>query len=102
MPVLLEEVASDDANVRRRAIAALGNVAGPDDVAGMIRGLLKIQDAGERDEAGRAIAAVCSRVADEARQADPVSEPVSERHSRRAARCSCPSWDGSAARRPWP
>ena len=38
----------------------------------MVRGLFKIHDAGERDEAGRAIAAVCSRIADEAKQADPV------------------------------
>ena len=47
-------------------------VAGPEDVAGLIHGLLKIQDAGERDEAGRSVAAVCDRIADDARQADPV------------------------------
>ncbi len=72
VPALLQEVASNDGNVRRRAISALGNVAGPEDVAGLIHGLLKIQDAGERDEAGRAVAAVCARIADDARQADPV------------------------------
>ena len=53
VPALLQEVASDDGNVRRRAISALGNVAGPEDVAGLIHALLKIQDAGERSEAGR-------------------------------------------------
>jgi HEAT repeats len=72
VPALLQEVASDAGNVRRRAISALGNVAGPEDVARLIHGLLKIQDAGERDEAGRAVAAVCARIADDARQADPV------------------------------
>ena len=72
VPILLEEVASDDANVRRRAIAALGNVGNPEDVVGMIKGLLAIKDAGERDEVGRAVAAVCARAAEEARQADPV------------------------------
>lgn len=72
VPALLQEVAGDDGNVRRRAISALGNVAGPEDIAGLIRGLLKIHDAGERDEAGRAVAAVCARVADESRQAEPV------------------------------
>ncbi len=72
VPALLQEVASDDGNVRRRAIAALGNVAGPEDVVSLIHGLLKIRDGGERDEAGRAVAAVCARAADEARQADPV------------------------------
>jgi HEAT repeat protein len=72
VPALLEEVAGDDANIRRRAISALGNVAGPDDLPGMILGLLRIHDAGERDEAGRAIAAVCSRIADESKQAEPI------------------------------
>jgi len=72
VPALLAEVASDDGNVRRRAISALGNVAGPEDVAGLIRGLLKIRDAGERTEAGRSVATVCSRIADDASQADPV------------------------------
>ena len=32
VPTLLQEVASDDGNVRRWAISALGNVAGPEDV----------------------------------------------------------------------
>ncbi len=72
VPALLQEVASDDGNVRRRAISALGNAAGPEDVAGLIHGLLKIQDARERDGAGRSVAAVCARIADDARQADPV------------------------------
>lgn len=72
VPVLLQELASDDANLRRRAISALGNVAGPEDASGMIKGLLAIKDAGERAEAGRAVAAVCARAADEARRADPV------------------------------
>lgn len=72
VPALLEEVGGDDANVRRRAILALGKVAGPADVAGMVRGLLTIRDAVERDEAGRAIAEVCARIADDTEQADPV------------------------------
>ncbi|HMF38483.1 MAG TPA: hypothetical protein VKF17_17715 [Isosphaeraceae bacterium] len=72
VPALLQEVASDDGNVRRRAISALGNVARPEDGTDLIHGLLKIQDAGERDEAVRAVAAVCARIADDARQADPV------------------------------
>ena len=38
----------------------------------MVHGLLKIKDKGERDEAGRAIAAVAARAADETRRAEPV------------------------------
>jgi hypothetical protein len=72
VPALLVETASDDGNVRRRAIAALANVAGADDVAAMIRGMLRMKDAGERGDAERAIAQVCSRIAGEEQQADPV------------------------------
>ncbi len=72
VPAFLEELASDDGNVRRKAISALGNVAGPEDAASLIRALLKIRDAGERDEAGRAVAAVCGRMVDDSQQADPV------------------------------
>ena len=72
VPALLVETASDDGNVRRRAIAALANVAGAGDVAAMIRGLLLMKDTGERAEAERAIAQVCSRIAGEEQQADPV------------------------------
>ncbi len=53
-------------------MAALGDVAGPDNVAGMIDALLKIKDTGERDDAERAIAMVCARTADEAQRAEPV------------------------------
>jgi HEAT repeat protein len=69
---LLDEVASGDAKIRRAAISALGNIAGPNDIPGMVRGLLKIKDAGERNEAAWAIASVCSRIADDAKRAEPV------------------------------
>jgi HEAT repeat protein len=72
IPALLHELDNNDGNVRRRAIAALGNVAGPRDVLGLIKGLLKIADPAERDEAGRAVAAVCARDADDSRRALPV------------------------------
>ena len=72
VPTLLVETASDDGNVRRRAIAALANVAGAGDVAAMIRGMFLMKDAGERGDAERAVAQVCSRIAGAEQQADPV------------------------------
>lgn len=71
-PALLQVVVGPDAGVRRAAMKALGQVAGPEHVAGMILGLAKTADVGEREEAERAITLVCVRVADESKQADPV------------------------------
>ncbi|MHB1034002.1 MAG: HEAT repeat domain-containing protein [Pirellulales bacterium] len=72
VPALLDEARHENADLRRRAIGALGRLAGPGDVAGMIKALAKITDRGERDEAERAITLVCSRIPDEAQQAEPV------------------------------
>lgn len=71
---LLTETESDDGNVRRRAIAALANVAGAGDISAMVRGLLRMKDATERVEAERAVAQVCARIAESDLQADPVLE----------------------------
>jgi HEAT repeat protein len=72
VPALLAALAGDDGNVRRRAIAALGHVAGAADIPAMVQALLAIKDGGERDEAAASVAAVCGRIADEAKQAEPV------------------------------
>ncbi len=72
VPALLEEAASDNPDVRRRAMGALGRLAKARDVGGMIRAMAPIKDRGERDEAERAVAAVCIRIPDEAQRADPV------------------------------
>jgi HEAT repeat protein len=69
---LLQEILHDDANVRRRAMSALGQLAGADDVAGMLTGLIRSSEGGERDEAEKAIAAVCARIPDDAQQVDVV------------------------------
>ena len=71
-PALLEEVLSPEAGVRRRAMAALGNLASEPQIEGMIKGLLKTTDPAERDEARNAITSVCSRIADPARRPEPL------------------------------
>ena len=69
---LLQEILHDDANVRRRAMSALGQLAGAEDVAGMLKGLIRSSEGGERDETEKAIAAVCARIPDDAQQVDVV------------------------------
>jgi len=69
---LLQESLHDDANVRRRAMSALGQLAGDEDVAGMLKGLIRSSEGGERDEAEKAIAAVCARIPDDTRRVDVV------------------------------
>ncbi|MFQ6130650.1 MAG: HEAT repeat domain-containing protein [Armatimonadota bacterium] len=72
VPALLEEILGEDGNVRRRAMSALGNLAQPDDVAGMIRGMMRIEDPGELDNAQQAITSVCRRIVERGEQAEPV------------------------------
>jgi HEAT repeat protein len=72
VPALLLEALSDDGNVRRRAISALGRLADSKDVPGMVKALLKSEKGGERDDAERAIALVCGRVTEEEKRAEPV------------------------------
>ncbi len=72
VPALLQEMLHEDSNVRRRAMSALGNLAGAGDIDGMLKGLIRLQDAGERDEAEKAITAVCSRIADESQQVEVI------------------------------
>jgi HEAT repeat protein len=68
VPAFLTALSADDGNVRRRAIAALGHVAGSDDIPAMVQAMLKIKDGGERDEAAGAVASVCARIADDAKR----------------------------------
>ncbi|MFO0888575.1 MAG: HEAT repeat domain-containing protein [Isosphaeraceae bacterium] len=72
VPAFMAALTADDGDVRRKAITALGHVAGDRDIPAMVQALLKIKDGGERDEAAGAVAAVCGRIADDARRADAV------------------------------
>ena len=71
-PALLNEFLNTDSGVRRRAMAALGNIASEPQIEGMIKGLLKTTDPTERDEARNAITSVCSRIADPLRRPEPL------------------------------
>lgn len=72
VPALLQEAMGDDPALRSRAMAALGRLAGPKDVPGMVKALLKAERGRERDEAEKAIARVCQQVPEKEKQAEPV------------------------------
>lgn len=72
VPALLQEATSDNAEIRGRAISALGHLAEPKDVPGMIRALLKSENGPERDNAEKAITLVYRQIPQVEKRAEPV------------------------------
>jgi HEAT repeat protein/uncharacterized protein (DUF1778 family) len=70
LPALVKTTGDADGAVRSAAMRALGKLGGPDQVAGMVAGLLKAAPGGERDEAERAVVAVCTQNAGKEKSAD--------------------------------
>ncbi|HVW39523.1 MAG TPA: HEAT repeat domain-containing protein, partial [Pirellulales bacterium] len=65
MPALLAASIDDDARIRSAGMNALGQLAGPEQLAAMIPAVLKAQKGPERDAAERSVAAVCARIENE-------------------------------------
>ncbi|MGD0896949.1 MAG: HEAT repeat domain-containing protein [Thermoguttaceae bacterium] len=61
-----------DAGVRQAAMAALGQLATPEQIPGMVRGVLLAEAGAEREAAERAVALVCNRISDPAKRAAPL------------------------------
>lgn len=61
MPDLLAAAVGDDAAIRTAAMRALSKFGGPEQVPGMVQGVLKAAAGGERDEAERALVTVCTQ-----------------------------------------
>ncbi|MGH7136079.1 MAG: HEAT repeat domain-containing protein [Pirellulales bacterium] len=76
MPVFVACSLDDDGRVRSAAMNALGQLAGPDQVAAMIPAVLKAQKGGERDAAERNVAAVCARIENRDQRADALIAAV--------------------------
>jgi HEAT repeat protein len=70
MPVFLAASVDDDGRVRSAAMNALGQLAGPEQLAAMIPGVLKAPKGGERDAAERNVVAVCARIENQDQRAD--------------------------------
>jgi HEAT repeat protein len=61
-----------DAKVRMAAMTTLAQLAGPERVADMVKGLLKAEPGPEREAAERAVMVVCDRNKDAAKRAEPL------------------------------
>jgi HEAT repeat protein len=72
IPSLLAAAVADESSVRTAAMTALGQLARPEHIAGMVQGVLKAQPGRERDAAERAIALVASRIGDAAKRPEPL------------------------------
>ncbi len=72
VPQLLKAAQDDDASVRKAAMTALSQLAGPAEIAKMIPGLLKAAPGEERAAAERAVASVAGRIADANKRAAPL------------------------------
>jgi len=60
LPAFVAALADADAAVRGAAMRALGLLGGPEQVPGMVQGFLKAAAGAERDEAEKAVVAVCT------------------------------------------
>ena len=64
-PVLVAATIDDVAQVRSSAMSALGQIGRADQIAAILPGVLKAQKGGERDNAERNVAMICSRIENE-------------------------------------
>jgi HEAT repeat protein len=62
VPALLGATLDDNVRVRRAAMAALGQLGHPDQIAKMLPGVLKARKGYERDAAEKDVAQVCERI----------------------------------------
>jgi HEAT repeat protein len=69
---LLQAAVDDDPTVRAAAMTALGQLAGPGAIAGMVQGVLKAAPGAERAAAEKSIMLVCHRITDPAERAAPL------------------------------
>ena len=100
VPGILAAAEDADAEVRMAAMAALGQLAGPEHVADMLKGVLKAEPGPEREAAEKAVMFVCNRIADANKRADPLLAALCQVGRRRADGPCCPRWDASAVPRP--
>jgi hypothetical protein len=68
----------DDEKVRTAAMAALGELASPEHVARMVKGVLAAKSNAERAAAEKAIMFVCERIADPDERAEPLIAAIDD------------------------
>lgn len=70
MPSLITASVDGNGQVRSAAMNALGQVGRPEQISEMIPGVLKAEKGGERDNAERNVALICSRIGNEDERGD--------------------------------
>ncbi len=72
IPEILAAASDSNPAVRRAAMAALGQLAGPEHVPGMVRGVLHAEPGAERAAAEKAVMFVCDRIPEQEKRAEPL------------------------------
>ncbi|MHB8865592.1 MAG: HEAT repeat domain-containing protein [Pirellulaceae bacterium] len=72
IPEMLVAAVSDDSAVRAAAMTALGQLAGPEHVSGLVQGVLKAKPGREREGAEKALMAACTRDASGEQRTEPL------------------------------
>ena len=76
LPALVSATVDENAQVRGAAMSALGQIGRPEQIAPMLPGVLKAQKGGERDNAERNVALICSRIDNEDQRGTHVIEAL--------------------------
>lgn len=76
IPELVKAAVDEAPAIRMAAMAALGEIASADDIAGMVQGVLKAKPGKERTAAERAVTQVCHRIADGRPQAQTLLDAL--------------------------
>lgn len=72
LPALLMLATGENASIRQAAMKSLGQLAGPQHVADLVRGVLKADHGNERNAAEKNVMFVCGRIADKDQRAEPL------------------------------
>jgi HEAT repeat protein len=72
IPDMLAMAAAEDTESRAAAMTALGELAGPEHVPAMLKGVLAAPKGPQRDAAEKAVTAVCNRIKDANGRAKPI------------------------------
>ncbi len=78
LPDLLSAAVDVDPKVRTAAMVALGQLAGPEQIPGMVQGVLKAKKGREREAAEKAVMLVCNRIADPPTRAEPLVAAINK------------------------
>ena len=76
IPAFISASTDENSQVRGAGMAALGQLARPENIAAMLPGVLKAERGGERDSAEKNVALVCSRIENEEQRGKSVIEAI--------------------------